>query len=160
MSSAKGLRLCGLLLSHPALVHSVLVVSRMFLPPLHALQDVWGELLGLQSSQDDRHPPLDALSQVRSTDVKPAGTAQLVSFQTAPATLCQIQREPSMHLAPGPSAPTVPGFAQLHSITPRASSKQQLPRSSALSLIPREASSPHQQEQEGEFPPGSDRLPR
>lgn len=40
------------------------------------LQDVWGELLGVQSSQDDRHRPLDALSQVRSTDVKPSGTAR------------------------------------------------------------------------------------
>lgn len=38
---------------------------------------------------------------------------------------------------------------------PRASSKQHPPRSSDVSLIHREASSPHPEEQEGEFPPGS-----
>lgn len=126
------------------------------------LQAVWGELLGVQSSQDDRHPPSDALSQVRVTDVKPAGTVR-VSFHTH----LQLCRNPlpdtagAKHgLAPGPNALASPGFAQPHSVTPRACSKQHPPRSSDVSTIHREASSPHPEEQEGEFPPGSDRLPR
>lgn len=39
------------------------------------LCDVWGELVGPQSSRGDSRAPLDAASQVRSTDVKPAGGA-------------------------------------------------------------------------------------
>jgi hypothetical protein len=65
-----------------------------------------------------------------------------------------------VRLAPGPNAPVFPGFAQPHSVTPRADPKQQPPRSSDLSTIHREASSPHPEEQEGEFPSGLDRLPR
>lgn len=123
------------------------------------LWDVWGEWLGIQSSQDDRHPPLDALSQARTTDVKPkAGRHCPVSFHSSSSsarTLCQTEWEPSVSLAPGPNALTVPGFAQPQCITLRASPKQHPPWSPDLSLIHREASSPHPEEQEGEFRPGS-----
>lgn len=130
--------------SYPVLVHLALVISLMLFPPLPECRfyglsgaSCWG----VQSSQDDRHPPLDALSQVRATDVKPAGAVRLschTYFQLCRSPLPDTTGEPSVLLAPGPNALASPSFPQPHGVTPRACPKQHPPRRSGLNTIHRE----------------------